>query len=106
MGKSPQMEINSDKRVKESSDSFYSSRADMNFQIAVALAGLLDPKQARGGIRPQTGSSPCCAETVSSSKLKLSDFYYILIGFHFEYKPVPWDIHSCHGNAIVEECLV
>ena len=59
-----------------------------------------------GGIRPQAGSSLCCAETVESRKLKLSDFYYILIGFHFEYKPVPWDIHCCHGNVIVEECLV
>ena len=36
-----------------------------------------------GGIRPQAGSSLCCAETVSSRRLKLSDFYYILIGFHF-----------------------
>ena len=35
-------------------------------------------KQAGGGeggvIRPQTGSSLCCAQTVSSRKLKLSDF--------------------------------
>ena len=37
---------------------------------------------------------------------KLCDFYYIQISFHFEYKPVRWDIHCCHGNAIVEECLV
>ena len=37
----PTMKISSDKRVKESSSSFYSFRADMNFQIAVALAGLL-----------------------------------------------------------------
>ena len=66
----------------------------------------LYPKQARGGgrggIRSQAGSSLCCAEMVSSRKLKLSDFYCIPIGFHFEYKPVPWDIHRCHGNAIVE----
>ena len=71
---------------------------------------LLNPKQAggggRGGIRPQTGSSLCCAETVSSRTLKLSDFYYILIGLNSEYKPVPWDIHCCHGNAIVEKCSV
>ena len=59
-----------------------------------------------GGIRPQAGSCLCCAETVSSRKLKLSDFYYILIGLNFEYKPVPWDIHCCHGNAIVEGCSV
>ena len=59
-----------------------------------------------GGIRPQAGSSLCCAETVSSRKLKLSDFYYILIGLNSEYKPVPWDIHCCHGNAIVEWCSV
>ena len=30
----------SDKRIKESSGSFYSFRADVNFQIAVALACL------------------------------------------------------------------
>ena len=42
-----------------------------------------------GGIRTQAGSSLCCAETVSSRKLKLSDFYYILIGLNSEYKPVP-----------------
>ena len=59
-----------------------------------------------GGIRPQAGSSLCCAETVSSRKLKLSDFYYILIGLNSEYKPGPWDIHCCHGNAIVEGCSV
>ena len=59
-----------------------------------------------GGIRPQAGSCLCCAETVSSRKLKLSDFYYILIGLNSEYKPVPWDIHCCHGNAIVEGCSV
>ena len=59
-----------------------------------------------GGIRQQAGSSLCCAETVSSRKLKLSDFYYILIGLNSEYKPVPWDIHCCHGNAIVEWCSV
>ena len=66
-----------------------------------------NPKQTRGGgIRPQAGSSLCCAETVSSRKLKLSDFYYILIGLNSEYKPVQWDIHCCHGNAIVEGCSV
>ena len=70
-------------------------------------SNILNPKQAGGGgIRPQTGSSLCCAETVSSRKLKLSDFYYILIGLNSEYKPVPWDIHCCHGNAIVEGCSV
>ena len=41
------------------------------------------------GIHPQAGSSLCCAETVSSRKLKLCDFYYILISFDFEYKQVP-----------------
>ena len=68
----------------------------------------VNPKQAGGGdgIHPQDGSSLCCAETVSSRKLKLSDFYYILIGLNSEYKPVPWDIHCCHGNIIVEWCSV
>ena len=64
------------------------------------------PGGGGGGIRPQAGSCLCCAETVSSRKLKLSDFYYILIGLNSEYKPVPWDIHCCHGNAIVEGCSV
>ena len=58
------------------------------------------------GICTQAGSSFCCAEMVSSRKLKLSDFYFILIGLNSEYKPVPWDIHCCHGNAIVEGCSV
>ena len=57
-----------------------------------------------GGIHPQAGSSLCCAEMVSNRKLKLCDFYYILIGLNSEYKSVPWDIHCCHGNAIVEGC--
>ena len=59
-----------------------------------------------GGIRPQAGSFLCCAETVSSRKLKLGNFYYVLISFHSEYKLVPWGIQCCHSNAIVEECLV
>ena len=59
-----------------------------------------------GGIRSQACSFLCCAETVSSRKLKLSDFYCILIGLNSEYKPVPWDIHCCHGSAIVEGCSV
>ena len=64
----------------------------------------LTVNRPRGGGRicPQTGSSLCCAETVTSRKLKLSDFYYILIGLNSEYKPVSWDIDCCHGNAIVE----
>ena len=49
----------------------------------------VDPEQEGDGIRPQAGSSLCCAETVSSRKLKLCDFYNILISFHSEYKPVP-----------------
>ena len=28
------------------------------------------------------------------------------MGLNSEYKPVPRDIHCCHGNAIVEGCLV
>ena len=51
-------------------------------------------------------SSLCCAETVSSRKLKLSDFYYILIGLNSEYKPVLWDIHCYHSNAIIDGCSV
>ena len=75
----------------------------LNFNLS------LNPKQAGGGgggISPQAGSSFCCAKTVSSRKLKLCEFYYIPISFYSEYKPVPWDIHCCHGNAIAEECLV
>ena len=79
------------------------------FVLILCTISYINPKQARGGgsgICPQAGSSLCCAETVSSRKLKLSDFYYILIGLNFEYKPVPWDIHCCHGNAIVENCIL
>ena len=46
------------------------------------------------GIRPQAGSSLCCAETVSSRKLKLFDFYYILIVLNSKYKP-------SHGTSTV-----
>ena len=49
----------------------------------------LNRRGVGGGIRPQAGSSLCCAETVSSRKLKLSDFYYILISLNSEYKPGP-----------------
>ena len=59
-----------------------------------------------GRNHPQAGSSLCCAETVSSRKLKLCDFYYILIGLNSQHKPVPWNIHCCPGNAIVEGCSV
>ena len=53
---------------------------------------------------PQAGYSLCCAETVSSRKLKLNDSYKIFTSFNFEYKLVSLDIHCCHGNVIVEEC--
>ena len=79
------------------------------FDQILYVLSLLNPKQAGGGgggTRPQAGSSLCCAKTVSSRRLKLSDFYYILIGLNSEYKTVPWDIHCCHGNAIVEGCSV
>ena len=59
-----------------------------------------------GRISLQAGASLCCAEMVSNRKLKLSDFYYILTGLNSEYKSVPWDIHCCHGNAVVEGCSV
>ena len=62
----------------------------------------LNRPRGGGGIRPQAGSSLCCAETVSIRKLKLCAFYYLLIGLNSKYKLVPWDIHCCHGNAIVE----
>ena len=73
------------------------------------MTEMFNPKQAGGGgggIRPKAGSSLCYAETVSNRKLKLCDFYCILIGLNSEYKPVPWNIHCCHGNAIVEGCSV
>ena len=71
------------------------------------MENTINPKQAGGGgIRPQTGFSPCCVEMVGISKLKICDFHYILITFHFKYKPVTWDIHYFQDNAIVGECLV
>ena len=75
----------------------------LTFRIYLTLNRL---EGGGGRIHPQVGSSLCCAETVSSRKLKLCDFYYILIGLNSEYKPVPWDIRCCHGNAIVEGCSV
>ena len=62
----------------------------------------VNPKQAGGGgggIRPQAGSSLCCAETVSSRKLKLCDLYYILISFHFEY-------NQSHGTFTVAMAML
>ena len=97
----------------------YYSLGDHNFDLMVRPVTLnrfpsftilpqptLTLNRPAGGIRPRTGSSLYCAETVSSRKLKLSDFYYILIGLNSEYKPVPWEIHCCHGNAIVDGCSV
>ena len=84
------------------------TRLGLHVYIAsVAIKPHINPKQAGGdGVRTQAGSSLCCAKTVNSRKLKLCDFYYILIGLNYEYKPVSWDIHCCHGNAIVERCSV
>ena len=79
---------------------------DTSFFCRYDLHTLNPNRPAGGGIRPQAGSSLCCAETVTSRKLKLSYFYHILRGINSEYKPVPWDIHCCHGNAIVEGCSV
>ena len=66
---------------------------------------MFSPKQAGGGggrICLQDGSFLCCAETVSSRKLKLCHFYFILIGFNSEHKPVSWDMHCFHWCAIRE----
>ena len=69
----------------------------------------LNPKQGGGGgaeFAQQAGSFLWCPKTVSSRKLKLCDFYYILIGFNFEYKPVPRDMHCCHCNTTVEDIFL
>ena len=78
----------------------------VNFEFMCFNTEIVQSAKFRAKLRPQAGSSLCCAETVSSKKPKLCDFYYILIGLNSEYKPVPWDIHCCHGNAIVEGCSV
>ena len=72
----------------------------MSIENSISLKGLtgLTPRALNlnrlggggggGGQNPPTaGSSLCCAEMVSSRKLKLSDFYYILIGLNSEYIP-------------------
>ena len=76
----------------------------INLRGFVTLEGYF---KARGSpLNPkQAGSSLCCAEKLSR-KLKLCDFYYIIIGLNSEYKPVSCDIQCCHGNAIVEACSV
>ena len=61
----------------------------VKIEMIVIPCSLTLNRPGGGGIRPQAGSSLCCAETLSSRKLKLSDFYYILIGLNSEYKPVP-----------------
>ena len=91
---------------KELEDPSKSNREWVSRLQNVVSALTLNRPGGGGGIRPQAGSSLCCAKTVSSRKLKLSDFYYILIGLNSEYKPVPWDIHCCRSNAIVEGCSV
>ena len=40
IGEVPTMNMRSEKRQKESSDSFYNYRADVHFQIAAALASV------------------------------------------------------------------
>ena len=92
--------------MKYSSFNFQREAFSLLFSLSYLLINLTLNRPGGGGIRPQAGSSLCCAETVNSRKLKLSDFYYILIGLNSEYKPVPWDIHYCHGNAIAEGCSV
>ena len=83
------------------------SKLCFNFTVEAAWKTVLTlNRPGESGIRLQARSPLCCAETVSSRKLKLCDFYYILISFHFEYKPVLWDIHCCHGSTIVEEWFV
>ena len=77
-----------------------------NIQADIGLFLTLNCRRGGGEVLPTVSSSLCCAETVSSTKLTLSDSYYILIGLNSKCKPVPWDIHCCHSNAIVEGCSV
>ena len=95
-------DIKSEKRI----DLSYSIDSDKEIAVIIMLT-LNRPGGGGGGrIRPQAGSSLCCAEMVSTRKLKLTYFYYILIDLNSGYIPVPWDIHCCHGNTIVEGCSV
>ena len=55
-------------------------------KISRVSADLTLNRPGGGGIRPQAGSSLCCAETVSSRKLKLCGFYYILIGLNSDFR--------------------
>ena len=75
---------------------------------------MFNPKHSRRGgggggeegrIHPQAGSSLLCAETESSMKLKLCDFYHMLISFHSEYKPVPCNIDSCMAMLFLKSAL-
>ena len=97
------LKISSSGRGTKDVHSFVNEKLQLNVHPKNVL---FNPKQAGGGggggIRPQAGSSGCCAKTVSSRKFKLCYFYYILIRLNSKYKPVPWNIYCCHGNAIVE----
>ena len=39
-------------------------------------------------------------------KIKLCDFQYKLISFHFKHRLISRETHCCHDNTTVEECLL
>ena len=49
---------------------------------------------------------PCCAKTVYSRLMKLSDFQYNYTGHHLKLFPVDSNLRCCHDNAFVKEHLV
>ena len=64
-----------------------------------------NPIQAGGHIVPPCRFLPCCAKTVSSRLMKLSDFQYNYIGHHLKQFSVNSNLGCCHGSTFVKECL-
>ena len=48
---------------------------------------------------------PCCAKTVSSRLMKLSDFYYNYVRHHLKWFSVNNNLGYCHANTFVKERL-
>ena len=63
------------------------------------------PIQAIHNVNPPYRFFRCCARTVYSRLMKLSDFWYNYIGHHLKWSSVNSNLGFCHGNGFVKEHL-